>query len=175
MNPILLYLLLLKATITAFSGLGSLPVVRADLVVNHHVLTDEQLNTAVVVSRTTPGPVGVYVVSVGYAAGGVPGAIAGWAAMVTPALLVIPLMYYASRRSAHRRMRGATHAVVAASAGLLLAAVAPLARETLTDAVTVIVAVACTILMFRKVSPLLLVLGSSLVVLGVGWLRLASS
>ena len=171
MNPILLYLFLLKATVTSFSGLASLPVVRADLVVNHHVLTDEQLNTAVVVSRTTPGPVGVYVVSVGYAAGGVPGAIAGWAAMVTPALFVIPLMHYASRRSAHRRMRGATHAVVAASAGLLLAAVTPLARETLTDAVSVVVAVACTILMFRRVSPLWLVIGSSAVGLVRGLLQ----
>jgi chromate transporter len=48
----MLYALLLKATVTAFSGLASLPVVRADLVVNHHVLTDEQLNTAVAMSRT---------------------------------------------------------------------------------------------------------------------------
>ena len=171
MNPILLYLFLLKATVTSFSGLASLPVVRADLVVNHHVLTDEQLNTAVVVSRTTPGPVGVYVVSVGYAAGGVPGAIAGWAAMVTPALFVIPLMHYAAQRSAHGRMRGATRAVVAASAGLLLAVVTPLARETLTDAVWVIVAVGCTILMLRKVSPLWLVIGSSTVGLVIGLLQ----
>ena len=171
MNPFVLYLFLLKATVTAFSGLASLPVVRADLVVNHHVLTDEQLNTAVIVSRTTPGPVGVYIVSVGYAAGGVPGAIAGWAAMVTPALCVVPLMYFGSRRSTHRRMRGATHAVVAASAGLLLAAVVPLARETLTDAVSVSIAVACAILMFRKVSPVWLVIGSCTVGLAVAFLR----
>jgi chromate transport protein ChrA len=68
-------------------------------------------------------------------------------------------------------MRGATHAVVAASAGLLLAAVTPLASETLTDAVSVVVAVACTILMFRKVSPLWLVIGSSTVGLAIGLLQ----
>ena len=34
MNLIVLYLLLLKATITSFSGLTSLPVVRNDFVVN---------------------------------------------------------------------------------------------------------------------------------------------
>jgi chromate transporter len=55
MSAILLYLLLTKATITSFSGLASLPVLRQDLVVNRHVLTDAQLDTAVVVSRTTPG------------------------------------------------------------------------------------------------------------------------
>ena len=161
MNPILLYLFLLKATLTSFSGLASLPVIRTDLVINCHVLTDEQLNTAVIVSRTTPGPVGVYVVSVGYSVAGIPGAIAGWAAMCTPAVLIIPFIRYASRQATHRRMRGATHAVVAASAGLMLSAVAPLAREALTNAFTIVIAAVCTILMFRKVSPLWLVLGAS--------------
>lgn len=161
MNAFVLYFYLLKATVTAFSGLASLPVVRADLVVTHGVLTDEQLNTAVIVSRTTPGPVGVYVVSVGYAVAGIPGALAGWAAMVTPAVFIIPLMRYASRRATHRRMRGATLAVVAASAGLLVASVLPLARETLDNRVVVMIGLACTVLMFRRVNPAWLVIGAS--------------
>ena len=92
MNPVALYFVLLKATITSFAGLASLPVIRHDLVVQRQVLTAEQLDTAVVVSRTSPGPVGVYVVSVGYSVAGTPGAIAGWLAMCTPALLMIPLI-----------------------------------------------------------------------------------
>ena len=91
MNAFVLYLLLLKATATSFAGLASLPVVREDLVVHRHVLTDAQLNDAVVITRSTPGPVGLYVVPVGYFAGGFPGAIAGWLAMITPALLIVPL------------------------------------------------------------------------------------
>lgn len=81
-----------------------------------HVLTDEQLSTAVLVARTTPGPTGVYVLSVGYSIAGVPGAIAGWAAMITPAFVVIPFTFYASRRADHRRVRSATAAVIAAIA-----------------------------------------------------------
>ena len=84
-----LYLLLTKATVTSFSGLASLPVVHQDFIVRRHLLTDAQLDTAAVVSRTTPGPIGVYVVSVGYYARGIPGALAGWMAMITPALLII--------------------------------------------------------------------------------------
>jgi chromate transporter len=91
MNVLALYLVLLKATITTFSGLASLPVVRDELVLQRHVLTDEQLNTAIVVTRTTPGPIGLYVVSVGYFAAGIPGAIAGWLAMSTPALIIVVL------------------------------------------------------------------------------------
>lgn len=161
MNPWLLYLFLLKASVTSFSGLASLPVIRHDLVLNRHVLTDEQLNTAVIVSRTTPGPVGIYVVSVGYSVAGVPGAIAGWGAVCTPALLIIPLIRFASLQTAHPRMRSATHAVVAASAGLLAAAVVPIAREGLTETWTFSIAIVCSLFLFRKVNPLWLVLGAS--------------
>ena len=48
MNVFLLYALLLKATVTSFSGLASLPMVRNDLVVERKILTDRELNTAVV-------------------------------------------------------------------------------------------------------------------------------
>ena len=161
MNPFVLYLLLLKATLTSFSGLASLPVVRSDLVENRHVLTDEQLSTAVIVSRTTPGPVGVYVVSVGYSVAGLPGAIAGWAAMATPAFLIIPMIHYAARRTTHPRMRGGTHAVVAASAGLLLAALVPLARDGLTNVFTILVAAIGAVLMFRNANPFWLVAAAS--------------
>ena len=160
MNPFLLYLMLLKATLTSFSGLASLPILRNDLVLNRRVLTDDQLNTAVVVSRTTPGAVGVYVVSVGYAVGGIPGAVAGWGAMCTPAFLILPLIHLASRRATHRRMRSATQAVVAASAGLLLADVVPVASETLTNTLAILIAAVCTVLMMRSVSPLWLVIGA---------------
>src|SRR5208283_1848628 len=81
MSIFLLYLLLLKGAITAFAGLASLPVIQDALVFQHHVLTDKQLNEAVVINRSTPAPVGLYIVSVGYFVAGAPGAVAGWLAM----------------------------------------------------------------------------------------------
>ena len=98
-NPLLLYLLLLKASVTSFSGLGSLPMVRNDFVVERHVFTDRQLNMAVVAGRTGPGPYGLYLVCVGYLAGGVPGAFLGFLALITPAFLVIPLMRWLGARA----------------------------------------------------------------------------
>ena len=92
MNPLMVYLLLLKATMTSFSGLTSLPLVRHDFVETRHVLTDRQLNAALAVGRATPGPYGLYLVSVGYFAAGWPGALAGFAAAVTPAFLIIPML-----------------------------------------------------------------------------------
>ena len=99
MNLIVLYLLLLKATITSFSGLTSLPVVRNDFVVNRQILTDRQLNAAVVAGRAVPGPNGLYVVSVGYFVGGIPGGCVAWLAVITPALVMIPLLQFVGARA----------------------------------------------------------------------------
>jgi chromate transporter len=166
MNAILLYLLLTKATLTSFSGLASLPVLREDLVVHRHVLTDAQLDTAVVVSRTTPGPIGIYVVSVGYFAGGIPGAIAGWLAMITPAVVVILLLRLFGRNVDHPRVHSLQHAIVFASAGLLVAASLPLARDAVTGVVTAAIVLASVLLMvLRRTDPLWIVVGAALVTL----------
>lgn len=164
MSLFLLYLLLLKGTITAFAGLASLPVIQDALVFQHHVLTDKQLNEAVVITRSTPGPVGLYVVSVGYFVAGAPGAVAGWLAMITPALLIIPLVHFAGRKTEHPRVKAVLQSVVIASAGLLLAAAIPLARDALTDPVTIAIAtVSLIVLLTTEVDTLWLILGSAVV------------
>jgi len=137
---VLLYLLLLKANATAFSGLSSLPVLREDLVVRYQMLSDTQLNLAVTAGRSGPGPNGLYIVSVGYLIGGLPGAAAGWLAMITPTFLVIPLVRFVGARADRPRLRSAIRASMTASAGLLLAATLPLARGALTDGVLIAVA-----------------------------------
>jgi chromate transporter len=142
MTLLVLYLLLLKATVTSFSGLSSLPVLREDLVVSRQMLTDQQLNLAVTAGRSGPGPNGLYVVSVGYLIGGLPGAVAGWLAMITPAFLVVPLVRVVGARADRPRLRSAIRASMTAGAGLLLAATLPLAGNALTDAVLVAVAAA---------------------------------
>jgi chromate transporter len=169
-NPFLLYLVLLKATATSFSGLASLAVVQDSLVNQYHVLTNDQLNQAVVITRSTPGPVGLYIVSVGYFAGGLPGAVAGWLAMITPALIIIPLVHYVGRKIDHPRVRGILQSVVIASAGLLLAAAVPLAVDALTGPVTIAIGLATVILLpTTHLDTLLIILGAAL----ISWLASA--
>jgi chromate transporter len=122
MSVLVVYLLLLKATVTSFAGMGSLPQIRQDFVETYQFLSDDQLSQAVLVGRATPGPMGAYVVAVGYFAVGWPGAIAGWLAMITPALAAIPLLAVIQRWLHLARMRAAIDAVVIASAVLLVAA-----------------------------------------------------
>src|SRR5579859_4700613 len=133
MNLVLLYLLLVKATLTSFSGLASLPMVRNDFVVRRHVLTDRQLNTAVAAGRIGPGPLGIYVVSVGYLVDGAPGGVAGWLAMITPAFLIIPMLRFLGTRAEHPRAKAVARAVLFAGAGLMAFAAVPLARDAITN------------------------------------------
>lgn len=131
MSIITLYLTLLKATLASFSGFGSLPQVREELVVQRHLITDDALNRAVLVARTTPGPMGVYLVSVGYEVAGLPGALAGWLALTTPVMLIVPLTKVSTRLLSRPRFRGTLESLILASAVLIIVAAVPLVRDIL--------------------------------------------
>ena len=128
MNAVVLYFLLLRATALSFSGFASVPVIREDLVVARGVLTDEQLNSAIAISQASPGPLGLYVVVLGYFVAGVPGALAGALALATPAILAIPIAR-AVRRHRDSQVRGACSAIVIASCVLMATTSVRLAPE----------------------------------------------
>ena len=147
--------ILAKSTFTSFAGLASLPEIRDELVEQRQWITDEDLNQSIVITRTTPGPVGVYVVCVGYMADGIPGAIAGWIAMAAPSLLVVLLVGYFGKRAQHPRVRSMLHCVVLASAALLVLAAIPIGREALDGPLPIgIAAVALPLLVLRRLNSL---------------------
>jgi chromate transporter len=129
MNAFVIYLLLLKATMTSFAGMGSLPQIQQDFVETRGAITEQQLSQAVLVGRATIGPMGAYVVAVGYFAGGWPGAVAGWLAMITPALVAIPLLTLIQRWLHLPRIRAAVDGIVIASAVLLVGSGVTLALD----------------------------------------------
>lgn len=164
MNAFLLYVLLLKATCTSFSGVTSLPVVRHDLVERYGVLTDRQLNAAVAAGRTAPGPNGLWVVSVGYFVAGVPGACAGWLAAITPAFLIVAMLRYLGRRADRPAVKSAIQCMTLAAAGLVIDATIPLARDALTGPVAVgIAAGSALFLAFTRYATMWVILGAALV------------
>ena len=164
MNCVILYLYLVKATLTSFSGLTSLPVVRQDLVETRHVLTDWQLNAAVAAGRTAPGPNGLYVVSVGYFVDGIPGAFAGFLAMITPAFLILPLLRYVGKRAEQPRVKGAIQCLTIAAAALIISATVPLARDSITGWIPALLAIAAfAIVGFTKIDTFWVMAGSAIV------------
>ena len=159
----ILYLLLLKANLLSFTGLGSLPVIRADFVVHYGVLTDHQLNTAVVAGRAGPGPFGLYLVCVGYYAGGIPGAIVAFIALITPAFLGLPIMGWLGRHADQPRIRDAIGGLLLGSAGLLLASVMPLARDAITGPLSIAIMIASFIaLSFTRLNSMWVIIAAAL-------------
>lgn len=131
MSTFALYVLFLKAVLTSFSGFGSVPMVRQDLVEHRQVLTDERLNDAIALSQASPGPLGMYVVVVGYFVSGVPGAVAGSLALATPALFSVALLR-TLRRGNVSTVLGACRGIVISSCVLMLSAGAQLAPHAAT-------------------------------------------
>ena len=164
----LLYLLLLRATVTSFSGFASVPVIREDLVVQRAVLRDEQLNAALAISQTSPGPLGLYVVIVGYFVAGVPGAVAGMAALATPAVLALPLLALVRRGNADL-IRGASSGIVLASAVLMALAALRLAPGALSRPSLMILALlGFAVLASGRFSPLIVVAAGAALAFVIG-------
>lgn len=161
MNTFALYLILLRATVTSFSGFASVPLVREDLVLQRGVLSDEQLNSAIAISQASPGPLGLYVVIVGYFVSGVAGAIAGVLALASPAVLAVPIAR-AVRRGRAREIRGACSGIVIVSCILMIKTSIQLAPSAAPNVVLVALAVgAFLILALTRIPPLFVILGSS--------------
>src|SRR5205807_1905726 len=82
---------------------------------------------AVVAGRSVPGPNGLYIVSVGYFIAGIPGACAGWLALVSPAFVIIPLLQYVGARAERPTIRSSIQALTLAAAGLIASSTIALA------------------------------------------------
>lgn len=164
MNLLLLYFLMLKATLTTFSGQSSMPVIRQDFVVTYRLISDHQFNAAIAAGQSSPGPMGIFVVSVGYFARGAPGAMVAWLAVITPAFAVIPLLRFAGRATERPRIRSALNAAVVSSAGLILLSTAPLASVAIRDGWTLALAIsAFAVLALTRVSTIWVVLASAFI------------
>jgi chromate transporter len=142
MNLLVLYFVMLKATVTTLNGPMSLPILRDELVTKRPVLTDTELAAAVTTAQSAPGPMGIYVVSVGYFVAGIPGAIVGWLALVTPAFLAVPLIRIIGARLEHPRAKRVLDAAVLASAGLVVMSAGPLARASIDSPFRTLIAAA---------------------------------
>jgi len=169
MTILTLYLLLLKATLTSFSGGTTLPAVRQDFVVQRHVITDAQLSTAVAISRMGPGPNGAFVICVGHYIAGPAGAAAGYLAMITPAFLAILFLRLLAGRTNHPRWRGAIEGLTAAAAGLMLANSWPIAQTAITSWFpAVLAALALAAFLSRRIETVWILAGTGvLAILGV--------
>lgn len=113
-----LFLVLLKDSALALGGLGSLPLVRQDLVATGFA-TDAQVVQALAIGRLSTGPNGLWIVSLGYQIGGPLGALMALVACSVPPLVMVPATAAARRFLMTPAFAGFVRGAALATAGLL--------------------------------------------------------
>lgn len=128
------------------SGLAIVPFLHAGVVTENHWLTEQQFVDAVAVAMITPGPVVITVGFIGYLIAGFPGA--GIAALATflPCYLftVIPAPYF-KKIAKNNSIKAFVEGITAAVVGALVGAVIVIARSSIADIPTALIAIATVV------------------------------
>ncbi len=120
MDPIELFVSVLRAATLSVGGLSSLPLLRESLVVPGHV-TETQVVEALVIGRLSTGPSGLYIVSLGYFALGWTGAVVALVAATLPPLSLVVLVAFVRRWLLRPWAAGIVRGVALSTSGLLVA------------------------------------------------------
>ncbi|MGE8451427.1 MAG: chromate transporter [Pseudomonadales bacterium] len=152
------------------SGLAIVPFLYGSVVTDFHWLNDKQFVDAVAVAMITPGPVVITVGFIGYLVAGLPGASVAALATFLPCYLftIIPAPYFKK----YGKLPGIlafVDGVTAAAIGAIVGAVIVIARRTIIDVPTLLLAVSAMLLLlrFKKLSEPMIVTGAALIGLAV--------
>lgn len=150
------------------SGYVLLAFLRSDLVTRLDVLTNQQLLDAVAIGQFTPGPLLTTATFIGYVLAGVPGAVVATIGIFLPAFCFVAAIGPHVERLRERPWTAALlDGVNAAAVGLMAGVMIELAGDALVDPVTVVLALATVLLLWRTD------LNSAWLVLGGGAIGIA--
>jgi len=127
-NPFLYFLFFLKASLFSTGGLSNLPSLHQDLTA-HHWAADADFGHSVVIGQMSPGPTGLWVVSLGYLTYGWLGALFALVAIIIPALFVLVVSAGYARIEQWRWIPGGMRGVSLAVVGILLTVVWTILRQ----------------------------------------------
>jgi len=146
-----LFLVFLKIGAIVFgSGYVLLAFLRADLVLHRGWLTDAQLVDAVAVGQVTPGPVFTTATFIGYLLGGLRGALVATVGIFLPAFLLVAASGPMVPRLRNSKIAGALlDGVNVGSLALMALVTFQLARTSLIDVLTVVLATASLVVLLR--------------------------
>jgi chromate transporter len=132
------------------SGLAIVPFLYGGVVTEHHWLTEKQFVDAVAVAMITPGPVVITVGFIGYLVAGLPGATVAALATFLPCYLftVLPAPYF-KRYGKLPGVVAFVDGITAAAVGAIAGSVVIIAKRTIVDVPTALVAVATIVLLWR--------------------------
>ena len=132
------------------SGLAIVPFLYGGVVTENHWLNERQFVDAVAVAMITPGPVVITVGFIGYLVSGLPGAVVAALGTFLPCYLftIIPAPYFKK----YGKVKGVVafvDGVTAAAIGAITGAVIVLAKRSIVDAPTALLALATLLALWR--------------------------
>lgn len=150
-----LLLFFTKASLFVFgSGLAIVPFLHGGIVLERHWLTEQQFIDAVAVAMITPGPVVITVGFIGYIVHGWSGAVAAALGVFLPVyLLVVIAGPFYKKFAGNPQLRAFVQGVTAAATGAIAGAIIVLARRSVTDVPTILIAVISLLLLFKWKIP----------------------
>ena len=148
------------------SGLAIVPFLYGGVVTEHHWLDERQFVDAVAVAMITPGPVVITVGFIGYLVAGLPGAIVAALGTFLPCYLftVIPAPYF-KKYGKRPAIAAFVDGVTAAAIGAITGAVLVIAKRSIVDMTTVMLAVLTLLLLwrFKKLKEPVIVAGAAVI------------
>lgn len=160
-----LFLFFFKTGFLVFgSGLVIAPFLKAYVVDQYHWLTDRQFIDAVAIGMVTPGPVVITATFVGYLVDGFVGGLVATIGIFLPAVIFTIVAAPVLRRyRSNPYVQGFVRGIVSAVVGALLGTTVLVARTSIGDVFTAIVALAglAIVLRWAKLPEPLIVLGGA--------------
>ena len=144
MNLVLYFWLFLKASLFSTGGLGNVPSLHADLTARHWA-TDREFAEAMTIGQISPGPNGLWVISLGYLTRGVTGSLLALAGITLPPLFILAVQRAYQRVEDHPAAIGFMRGLSLAVAGIFVVVLARILHSAgidLRSAAIVVVAVA---------------------------------
>ncbi len=132
MNPLVYFWLFLKASLLSIGGLGNLPFLSEDLTALGWAQPTDFV-TAIAVGNLSPGPNGLWSVSLGYLTFGWLGAGLALLALSLPPLLILVISTFYHRLEHQPIVQDFTRGLGLGVVGLTLAVSFNLARVSITD------------------------------------------
>lgn len=111
MNWVVFFWIVLKSVLFSTGGFGPFPSLHTDFIA-HGWATEKQFTEALSIGQMTPGPNGLWVVSLCYLVAGLPGAIISCVALLLPPLLILIVRFCYSRIGNHPATQGLLDGVV---------------------------------------------------------------
>ncbi|CAG2145680.1 chromate transporter [Ralstonia mannitolilytica] len=147
------------------SGLAIVPFLYGGVVTEHHWLNEKQFVDAVAVAMITPGPVVITVGFIGYLVAGLPGACVAALGTFLPCYLftILPAPYF-KKYGKLPSILAFVDGVTAAAVGAITGAVIVLAKRSIVDVPTALLAVATVLLLvkLKKLPEPMIVAGAAL-------------